>query len=173
MSTIPFDPRGGPFDARILCAHLTHEGEKKWRSVDDGVQELEERLLRGLTRDEVRVLNRSRETIIRNMTQTALRFIVPPQTAPANANVSTTSPRLTESSPRSGQFRHPEWDDSHARRRSLLSQGRPLRASASLNLRAAAIDRWLIQMCAARSVHEASSRYRPHSKSLGYRRYRC
>ncbi|MGB6772196.1 MAG: MarR family transcriptional regulator, partial [Candidatus Dormiibacterota bacterium] len=30
-----------PSNARILCAHLTHAGEKKWRSVDDGVQELE------------------------------------------------------------------------------------------------------------------------------------
>ena len=58
-------------NARILKAHLTHAGEKKWRSVDDGVQVLEERLLRGLTRDDVHVLNRSLETIIRNMTQTA------------------------------------------------------------------------------------------------------
>ncbi len=33
-------------NARILNAHLTHEGKKTWRSVDDGVQELEERLLR-------------------------------------------------------------------------------------------------------------------------------
>ena len=57
-------------DARILNAHLTHEGKKKWRSLDDGVRELEERLLRGLTQDEVRVLNRSLETIIRNMTPT-------------------------------------------------------------------------------------------------------
>jgi hypothetical protein len=32
---------------------------------------LEECLLRGLTQDEVRVLNRSLETIIRNMTPTA------------------------------------------------------------------------------------------------------
>ena len=54
-------------NARILKANLTHAGEKKWRSVHDGVQELEERLLRGLTRDEIRVLNRSLETIIRNM----------------------------------------------------------------------------------------------------------
>ena len=57
-------------NARILNAHLTHVGKTKWRSVDDGVQELEERLLRGLTQDEVRVLNRSLETIIRNMTPT-------------------------------------------------------------------------------------------------------
>jgi DNA-binding MarR family transcriptional regulator len=57
-------------NARILKAHLTRAGEKKWRSVDDGVQELEERLLRGLTQDEVRALNRSLETIIRNMTPT-------------------------------------------------------------------------------------------------------
>src|ERR1700722_19877719 len=55
-------------NARILRAHLTHAGEKKWRSVDDGVQDLEERLLRGLTQKEVRVLNRSLKTIIRNMT---------------------------------------------------------------------------------------------------------
>jgi DNA-binding MarR family transcriptional regulator len=59
-----------PSNARILKAHLTHTGEKKWRSVDRGVQELEERLLRGLTKDEVRVLNRLLETIIRNMTPT-------------------------------------------------------------------------------------------------------
>jgi DNA-binding MarR family transcriptional regulator len=57
-------------NARILNAHLTRAGKKKWQSVDDGVQELEERLLRGLTQDEVRVLNRSLETIIRNMTPT-------------------------------------------------------------------------------------------------------
>jgi DNA-binding MarR family transcriptional regulator len=57
-------------NARILSAHLTRAGKKKWRSVDDGVQELEERLLRGLTQDEVRSLNRSLETIIRNMTPT-------------------------------------------------------------------------------------------------------
>jgi DNA-binding MarR family transcriptional regulator len=57
-------------NARILNAHLTHAGKKKWRSVDHGVQELEERLLRGLTQDEIHVLNRSLETIIRNMTPT-------------------------------------------------------------------------------------------------------
>jgi DNA-binding MarR family transcriptional regulator len=60
-----------PSNARILCAHLTRAGEKKWRSVDEGVQELEECLLRGIAKDEVRVLNRSLETIIRNMTPTA------------------------------------------------------------------------------------------------------
>src|ERR1700722_4393671 len=57
-------------NARILNAHLTRTGTKKWRSVDDGVRELEKRLLRGITQDEVRVLNRSLETIIRNMTPT-------------------------------------------------------------------------------------------------------
>ena len=55
---------------RILNAHLTAAGKNKWRSVDDSVQELEVRLLRGLTQNEVRVLNRSLETIIRNMTPT-------------------------------------------------------------------------------------------------------
>jgi DNA-binding MarR family transcriptional regulator len=59
-----------PSNARILNAQLTRAGKKKWQSVDDGVQELEERLLRGLTQDEVRVLNRSLETIIQNMTPT-------------------------------------------------------------------------------------------------------
>jgi DNA-binding MarR family transcriptional regulator len=59
-----------PSNARVLNAHLTQAGEKKWRSVADRVQELEGRLLRGLTQDEVRVLNRSLETIIRNMTPT-------------------------------------------------------------------------------------------------------
>jgi DNA-binding MarR family transcriptional regulator len=57
-------------NARILRAHLTRTGEKKWRSVDNGNQELEEYLLRGLTQDEFRVLNRLLETIIRNMTPT-------------------------------------------------------------------------------------------------------
>lgn len=57
-------------NARILCAQLTRAGKKKWRSVDDGVQELEARLLLGLTPDEVRVLNRSLKTIIENMTAT-------------------------------------------------------------------------------------------------------
>ncbi len=57
-------------NARILNAHLTRAGKKKWQSVDDGVQELEQRLLRGLTEDEVSVLNRLLETIIRNMTPT-------------------------------------------------------------------------------------------------------
>ncbi len=59
-----------PTNARILCAHLTHAGEKKWRSVNEGVQGLEECLRRGLTQDDVRVLNRSLETIIGNMTPT-------------------------------------------------------------------------------------------------------
>jgi DNA-binding MarR family transcriptional regulator len=57
-------------NARILNAHLTVAGKKKWQGIDAGVQDLEERLLRGLTADEVRVLNRSLETIIRNMTPT-------------------------------------------------------------------------------------------------------
>lgn len=61
----------GPSNARILCAYLTHTGEKQWRTVDDGVRELEKCLLRGLTQDEIRVLNRSLKTIIRNMTQMA------------------------------------------------------------------------------------------------------
>jgi DNA-binding MarR family transcriptional regulator len=64
------DRQQSPSNARILNAHLTPLGKKKWRSVDDGVHELEERLLRGLTQDEVRVLNRSLTTIIRNMTPT-------------------------------------------------------------------------------------------------------
>ena len=59
-----------PSNARIRNAHLTRAGKKKWRSVDHVVQELEEHLLRGLTQDEVRVLNRSLQTIIRNMTPT-------------------------------------------------------------------------------------------------------
>src|SRR5271170_5716887 len=60
-----------PTNARILNAQLTRAGRKTWQSVDVGVRELEERRLRGLTQDEVRVLNRSLDTIIRNMTPTA------------------------------------------------------------------------------------------------------
>jgi len=59
-----------PSNARILNAQLTQTGERKWRSVNDDVRELEERLLLGLTRDEVHALNRTLETIIRNMTPT-------------------------------------------------------------------------------------------------------
>ncbi len=59
-----------PSNARILNAHLTQTGERRWRSVNDDVQELEGRLLKGLSRDEVRALNRSLQTIIRNMTPT-------------------------------------------------------------------------------------------------------
>jgi DNA-binding MarR family transcriptional regulator len=59
-----------PSNARILNAQLTQTGERKWHSVNDDVLELEERLLLGLTRDEVRALNRSLQTIIRNMTPT-------------------------------------------------------------------------------------------------------
>jgi DNA-binding MarR family transcriptional regulator len=57
-----------PSNARIRNAQLTQTGERKWRSVNDDVLELEERLLRGLSREEVRGLNRSLESIIRNMT---------------------------------------------------------------------------------------------------------
>jgi DNA-binding MarR family transcriptional regulator len=57
-----------PSNARILNAQLTQRGEKKWRSVNDDVLDLEGRLLLGLSRDEVRALNRSLEAIIRNMT---------------------------------------------------------------------------------------------------------
>jgi DNA-binding MarR family transcriptional regulator len=59
-----------PSNARIRNARLTQRGEKKWRSVNDDVLKLEERLLQGLSRDEVRALNRSLLTIIRNMTET-------------------------------------------------------------------------------------------------------
>jgi len=59
-----------PSNARILKAHLTHTGVTKWRSVNDRVLQLEERLLRGLTEEEVRALNRSLQMIIRNMTPT-------------------------------------------------------------------------------------------------------
>ena len=60
-----------PSNARILNAQLTQTGERKWRSVNDDVLELEERLLLGLSRVEVRALNRSLQTIIRNMTPMA------------------------------------------------------------------------------------------------------
>jgi DNA-binding MarR family transcriptional regulator len=57
-----------PSNARILNAQLTQTGERRWRSVNDDVLEMEERLLLGLTREEVRALNRSLQMIIRNMT---------------------------------------------------------------------------------------------------------
>jgi DNA-binding MarR family transcriptional regulator len=56
-----------PSNARILNAQLTQMGERTWRSVNDDVLDLEERLLLGLSREEVRTLNRSLEMIIRNM----------------------------------------------------------------------------------------------------------
>jgi DNA-binding MarR family transcriptional regulator len=56
-------------NARILNAQLTRTGERKWRSVNADVLKLEERILLGLSWDEVRALNRSLETIIRNMTR--------------------------------------------------------------------------------------------------------
>ena len=56
-----------PSNARIRNAQLTATGEKKWQSVNDEVLDLEERLLLGLSREEVRALNRSLEKIIRNM----------------------------------------------------------------------------------------------------------
>jgi DNA-binding MarR family transcriptional regulator len=59
-----------PSNARILNAQLTQTGQKKWQSVNEDVVDLEERLLLGLSREEVRALNRSLETIIRNMTPT-------------------------------------------------------------------------------------------------------
>jgi DNA-binding MarR family transcriptional regulator len=62
--------RPSPSNARILNAKLSQTGEKKLRSVNDDVLGLEERLLQGLSRDEVLALNRSLETIIRNMTPT-------------------------------------------------------------------------------------------------------
>lgn len=57
-----------PLNARILNAQLTQAGKSKWRSVNDDVMKLDQRLLIGLSRAEVRALNRSLETIIRNMT---------------------------------------------------------------------------------------------------------
>ena len=62
--------RQSPADARVLNAHLTHIGEHTWRLVNDRVRQLEERLLSGLTKEEVRALNRSLKTIIRNMSST-------------------------------------------------------------------------------------------------------
>jgi DNA-binding MarR family transcriptional regulator len=59
-----------PSNARILNAYLTQAGKKKWRSVNEGVENLERQLLRGLTQGEVRALNRSLKAIIRNMTPT-------------------------------------------------------------------------------------------------------
>lgn len=62
-----------PLNARILNAQLTQTGKSKWRSVNGAVMELDQRLLMGLSRAEVRALNRSLEMIIRNMTPTPKR----------------------------------------------------------------------------------------------------
>ena len=58
-------------NARILKAHLTHSGRQEvaiGRRRRSGIGKAS---APGLNRDEVRVLNRSLETIIRNMTRTA------------------------------------------------------------------------------------------------------
>jgi DNA-binding MarR family transcriptional regulator len=61
--------RPNPANARILNAYLTRTGSRKRSAVRDQVQELEARLLGGLTVDERQTLNRSLLTIIDNVTR--------------------------------------------------------------------------------------------------------
>jgi DNA-binding MarR family transcriptional regulator len=61
--------RPNPANARILNAYLTRTGSRKRSAVRGQVQELEARLLSGLTVDERQTLNRSLLTIIDNVTR--------------------------------------------------------------------------------------------------------
>jgi DNA-binding MarR family transcriptional regulator len=60
--------RPNPTNARILNAYLTRSGSRKRRAVSSQVQELDARLLSGLTGDERKNLNRALLTVIDNMT---------------------------------------------------------------------------------------------------------
>jgi DNA-binding MarR family transcriptional regulator len=61
--------RRNPTNARILNAYLTRTGARKRSAVNSQVQELEARLLRGLTSDERQNLNRALMTIIDNVSR--------------------------------------------------------------------------------------------------------
>jgi DNA-binding MarR family transcriptional regulator len=60
--------RQNPANARILNAYLTRTGTRKRSAVSGQVQELEARLLSGLTSDERQTLNRALLTVIDNVT---------------------------------------------------------------------------------------------------------
>jgi DNA-binding MarR family transcriptional regulator len=60
--------RSNPTNARILNAYLTRSGARKRSAVSNQVQQLEARLLRGLTNDERQTLNRALLIIIDNVT---------------------------------------------------------------------------------------------------------
>jgi DNA-binding MarR family transcriptional regulator len=61
--------RQNPANARILNAYLTRTGTRKRSAVSCQVQELEARLLSGLTSDERQTLNRALLIIIDNVTR--------------------------------------------------------------------------------------------------------
>ena len=67
-STGLVERRQNPTNARILNAYLTRSGTRKRSAVSRQVQELEARLLSGLTSDERQTLNRALLTIIDNVT---------------------------------------------------------------------------------------------------------
>ena len=67
-STGLVERRQNPANARILNAYLTRTGAGKWSAASSQVQELEARLLSGLTSDERQTLNRALLTIIDNVT---------------------------------------------------------------------------------------------------------
>jgi DNA-binding MarR family transcriptional regulator len=68
-STGLVERRQNPTNARILNAYLTSTGARKRSAVRSQVQELEARLLSGLTSDERQTLNRALLTIIDNVTR--------------------------------------------------------------------------------------------------------
>jgi DNA-binding MarR family transcriptional regulator len=68
-STGLVERRPNPTNARILNAYLTRTGTRKRSAVSGQVQELEARLLGGLTSDESQTLNRALLTIIDNVTR--------------------------------------------------------------------------------------------------------
>jgi DNA-binding MarR family transcriptional regulator len=68
-STGLVERRQNATNARILNAYLTRTGARKQSAVSGQVQELEARLLSGLTSDECKTLNRALLTIIDNVTR--------------------------------------------------------------------------------------------------------
>jgi DNA-binding MarR family transcriptional regulator len=68
-STGLVERRRNSANARILNAYLTRTGTRKRSAVSSQVQELEARLLRGLTSDERQTLNRALLIVIDNVTR--------------------------------------------------------------------------------------------------------